>query len=68
MEVLTNKFSQGISDKLKNLLTEILDGNGIPNSWEFSTTTLIPKEAKERLITLLNMDYKIFVTIMTNRL
>lgn len=48
---------------------------GKPDSWKASYTILLPKEGKDweevrnfRPITLLNVDYKIYATVLANRL
>lgn len=43
---IIKKIENILSDKLKALTFEILDGAQLPDSWRYSTTTLIPKEGK----------------------
>lgn len=68
-----HKFNDIISEKLKDFLSAILDGSQLSESWRHSTTMLIPKEGKEKddianycPTALLNVDYKIFATIIAN--
>lgn len=60
---------------MKDLFAGILDGESLPDSWKYSTTTLIPKEEKDSKyianyspIALLNVDYKIFASVIAERL
>lgn len=57
------------------MLEQIMRGQHIPESWRESTTILLLKEGKDqneiknyRPITLLNVDYKIYATILASRL
>lgn len=57
------KFENIISNNLKNLISEIFDGAQLPDTWRYSTTTLIPKEGENKddiknyfPIALLNVD------------
>lgn len=43
-----HRFDDVLLEKLKDLISEILDGSQIPDSWRYSTTTLIPKEGKDK--------------------
>lgn len=52
-----------------------MKGEEIPRSWRQAVITLIPKEGADfldvknyRLISLLNIDYKIYAKILANRL
>lgn len=40
------KFEDILSDTLKDLISDILDGSQLPDTWRYSTTILIPKKSK----------------------
>lgn len=76
---LTVKFYRKFQDQLvavlQQLFSECILLNTVPSSWLEARITVIPKPDKElslpqdyRPISLLNVDYKIFMTIMANRL
>lgn len=37
-----------LANKLKDLFSYIIENGQVPESWKFSTTTLIPKEGKDK--------------------
>uniref|UniRef100_A0A2D4LJG9 Reverse transcriptase domain-containing protein n=1 Tax=Micrurus spixii TaxID=129469 RepID=A0A2D4LJG9_9SAUR len=64
-----------LSTKMFIIFNEVLDEAKIPQSWNDATITVIPKEGNDqtnirnyRPISLLNVDYKTFVTIIEDRL
>uniref|UniRef100_A0A803TEV0 Reverse transcriptase domain-containing protein n=1 Tax=Anolis carolinensis TaxID=28377 RepID=A0A803TEV0_ANOCA len=68
-------FKEKLGPLLKDILNNILDNKEIPISWQKANISLIHKENTEpteiknyRPISLLNHDYKIFTTIMAERL
>uniref|UniRef100_A0A2D4IT20 Reverse transcriptase domain-containing protein n=1 Tax=Micrurus lemniscatus lemniscatus TaxID=129467 RepID=A0A2D4IT20_MICLE len=63
-----------LGNRLLKLFNEVLDEAKIPQSWKGAMITIIPKEKNDRTnignytpIFLLNVDYKIFVTIIAER-
>lgn len=69
------QYESILAQKLKDLIANILDGGPIPESWKYSVTTLILKEGRDHMeiqnyrpISLLNVDYKIFATILAERM
>uniref|UniRef100_A0A803TU04 Reverse transcriptase domain-containing protein n=1 Tax=Anolis carolinensis TaxID=28377 RepID=A0A803TU04_ANOCA len=68
-------FQDILSKPLQKVMNNILEGEKIPQSWENANIVLIPKKntdnvrvANFRPISLLNADYKIFTSIMAERL
>lgn len=76
---LTAMFFKVCKDQVIPYLGQImnggLQGDDIPDSWKAAAITLIHKERSDRtdvrnyrLISLLNIDYKIYANILANRL
>lgn len=68
-------FKEEIITHLKTLYNGIMQGSKVSNSWQQAIVTLIPKDDRKcpnvkkfRPISLLNQDYKIFATILADRL
>lgn len=60
---------------MRDLLNTILQGNSMPDSWKDASISLIPKEGQAftpvknyRPIFLLNNDFKLFTSILAERL
>ena len=75
----TAEFYKGLRDTLAPLLMKtfnwVLQTKETPPSWKDAVITVIPKEGKDktecgnyRPISLLNLDYKLFTSILTQRL
>ncbi|XP_048340566.1 cytosolic phospholipase A2 beta-like [Sphaerodactylus townsendi] len=69
------KMKETILPNMTELFNEVLEGKGIPKSWEEAFITLIPKTQQEvlevssyRPISRLNVDYKVFTKILAERL
>uniref|UniRef100_A0A803SUG8 Reverse transcriptase domain-containing protein n=1 Tax=Anolis carolinensis TaxID=28377 RepID=A0A803SUG8_ANOCA len=68
-------FAEETIPYLKKIMNQILENQKIPDSWRNATITMIPKEGQDlknvknyRPISLLNSDYKIFTTILAERM
>uniref|UniRef100_A0A803SWC5 Reverse transcriptase domain-containing protein n=1 Tax=Anolis carolinensis TaxID=28377 RepID=A0A803SWC5_ANOCA len=68
-------FAEETIPYLKKIMNKILENQKIPDSWRNATITMIPKEGQDlknvknyRPISLLNSDYKIFTTILAERM
>uniref|UniRef100_A0A803T1R0 Reverse transcriptase domain-containing protein n=1 Tax=Anolis carolinensis TaxID=28377 RepID=A0A803T1R0_ANOCA len=64
-----------ITPILQKIMNSVLETNQIPETWKEASIILIPKENQDekqiqnyRPISLLNIDYKIFSSILANRL
>uniref|UniRef100_A0A803TFB5 Reverse transcriptase domain-containing protein n=1 Tax=Anolis carolinensis TaxID=28377 RepID=A0A803TFB5_ANOCA len=67
-------FQNELITHLKIIMNQILQGQGIPESWKSADIITIPKENTDltevrnyRPISLLNVDYKIFTGVLANR-
>uniref|UniRef100_A0A803T0B7 Reverse transcriptase domain-containing protein n=1 Tax=Anolis carolinensis TaxID=28377 RepID=A0A803T0B7_ANOCA len=68
-------FAEELTPYLKKVMNKILEDQEVPDSWRKATITMIPKEGQDpknvknyRPISLLNSDYKIFTTILAERM
>uniref|UniRef100_A0A803TZS1 Reverse transcriptase domain-containing protein n=1 Tax=Anolis carolinensis TaxID=28377 RepID=A0A803TZS1_ANOCA len=68
-------FAEEMIPFLKKIMNDVLNNKELPNSWRYATITVIPKEGQDlknvknyRPISLLNSDYKIFTSILADRL
>uniref|UniRef100_A0A803SXA7 Reverse transcriptase domain-containing protein n=1 Tax=Anolis carolinensis TaxID=28377 RepID=A0A803SXA7_ANOCA len=68
-------FQDILSKPLLKVMNRILEGENVPQTWENANIALIPKKDTDnfrvsnyRPISLLNVDYKIFTSILADRL
>ncbi|CAI5795900.1 Hypothetical predicted protein [Podarcis lilfordi] len=69
------KFKEPLMPYMTRLFNDIIKGGPIPKTWTHSKIVSIPKPLKDSLkvesyrpISLINQDYKIFTSILANRL
>lgn len=68
-------FKLKLAQWLQKIMNNILENGDLPKAWEEATISMIPKDDKDspkvrnfRPISLLNVDYKIFMKIISERL